>query len=708
MEAVAARAEDLTGEEWQQKTLHVSGLDCPDCAGKFEESVKRLDNVKNAALSFAAGKLYIDFRGGLEEVYQMAAARGYQLAEDGREVQAVRDPVKTRAAFVLISLAFLLSAVIAAKFGANFSAAFLLAATASGGFNTFRKAFASFRLRQFDMNVLMTVAVSGALFIGEWWEAAVVAFLFAAGNALETYTAEKNKRSIHALMDAIPEEARLLQEGVPRTVPVAGVRPGDQILIRPGERIPLDGVVTAGGSYVAEAAVTGEPLPTAKKEGEKVFAGTLNGDGSLTVAVTSLASDSTLAGIVKLVEEANTRRAPFQRFVDRFARVYTPSVIILAALIFTVGLAVSAGDWRPWLYRSLALLIVACPCALVVSTPVAVTAALTSAARRGVLIKGGAYLELAGQIRAVVFDKTGTLTSGAPSLQSIEVFNGIDEKEAVRIAASLAAHTGHPLAQAVALHAEAENLALSPVTGFVSYPGKGVAGLLGNTGYIMGSPAFLAEEGVSMDLARRNPASGNSTLCLANSSRLLAVITLSDSLRPGTHHLLNRLRELGIAYLAMLSGDREEAALQTAGGLGLDSVRGGLLPEEKEELVGRIRQRYGKTAMVGDGINDAPALASADLGIAMGVAGSATALETADVALMGDELSRLPYLVTLSRRTIAVIRQNIALSLFIKGLAVILVFPGWLTLWLAILADMGASILVTANGMRLLWAKDVD
>ncbi len=705
MGQMATDAEALPGD-LQRKAFRVSGLDCADCAGKFEETLRRLDNVEEASLGFASGKLYISYRGSLEEVHRLAASHGFRLMEEGSKVRLPFDPVKTRAVFALLSAIFLALAVVFVRISDAVSGILLLAATAAGGFNTFRKGILSLALRRFDMNVLMTLAVAGALFIGEWWEAAVVAFLFAAGNALETYTAEKNRRSIHALMDTIPGEANLLEGGIPRTVPLSSVRAGDLILVRPGERVPLDGLVQAGSSYVNESAVTGEPLPAAKKEGDRVFAGTLNGDGSLTVQVTSLASDSTLARIVRLVEEAQARRAPFQRFVDRFARVYTPTVILLAMLILAAGFAISAGDWRPWLYRSLALLIVACPCALVVSTPVAVAAALANAARHGILVKGGAYLEAAGRVKAIVFDKTGTLTGGSPGISGIVTFNGLGREDALRIAASLAAHSGHPLARAVSLYAQTEGMTLLPALDFVSYPGKGISGWVGGDTYLLGSPAYLAEEGVNLDLAELSLANGNSTLCLASGGRLLAVITLTDALRPGIRRLLNALRELGIGHLAMLSGDRETAALETARGLGLDYVKGGLLPGDKEEEVARIRRQFGRTAMVGDGINDAPALALADLGVALGAAGSATALETADVALMGDELWGLPYLISLSRRTVGVIRQNIILSLVIKGLAILLVFPGWLTLWLAILADMGASLLVTVNGMRLLYAGD--
>ncbi|MDW7651626.1 MAG: cation-translocating P-type ATPase [Bacillota bacterium] len=690
-------------EQLQEKTFRVEGLDCADCARQLEEGIAGLSGVGEAALSFTSGKLYLRYNGDLGEITKMIASHGYRLvAEDAGDAGTAL--ARQRAVYAGLSAAAILAAVVFSSIHPGISEAMLLVAVLTGGHLTFRRGMAALREGRLDMNTLMTVAVSGALLIGEWWEAATVAFLFAASNALETYTAEKNRRSIRALMNHVPEVAHRMQNGIPETVPVEAVDTGEEILVRPGERIPLDGTVTGGTSYVTEAAVTGESLPVAKEPGEHVYAGTLNGNGSLRIRVKGPARDSTLAKIVRLVEEAQARRAPAQQFIDRFARIYTPAVIGLAASIAIIGPFVGGGGWQPWLYRGLALLIVACPCALVVSTPVSIVAALTNATRHGVLIKGGSYLEQIGTVNAMVFDKTGTLTKGSPMVQRVMAFD-YPEDQLVQTAASLEAHSEHVLAEAVLTYARDRGLALLPAENFTAIPGKGVTATVAGSDYTLGSPAFMEHHGIPVAAVLQEVRGGETPVILASNQQVRGALYISDTVREESRAVLDALRSLGIKKLAMLTGDREEAARPLAASLGLDDVAAGLLPEDKESAVQRLREKYGNVAMVGDGINDAPALASATTGIAMGVAGSPTALETADIALMSDELARLPFLIDLSRQTMRIIRQNIALALLIKGLAILLVFPGWLTLWLAILADMGASLLVTANGMRLLTVK---
>ncbi|WP_243441157.1 heavy metal translocating P-type ATPase [Dethiobacter alkaliphilus] len=678
----------------------MEGLDCADCARQLEEGIRRLEGVDEAVLSYASGKLHLRYRRQLGEVRKMMESHGYRLLEEAEGEQG-SDLARKRTAYAVVSAMAILFAIIATPFNTNVSATLLLVAILTGGHLTFRRGIAAIRAGRLDMNTLMTVAVAGALFINEWWEAATVAFLFAASHALETYTAEKNRRSIRALMDTVPEEAHRLKDGVPETVPVEAVLPEEEILVRPGERIPLDGTIVSGSSYVTEAAVTGESLPVSKERGGNVYAGTLNGNGSLTVRVKGSAKDSTLANIVRLVEEAQARRAPAQQFIDRFAQIYTPVVIALAAAIAILGPVIAGGGWQQWVYRGLALLIVACPCALVVSTPVSIVASLTNAARQGILVKGGVYLEQMRDVNAIIFDKTGTLTKGTPMVTRILSTNYPQEK-LLQIAASLEAHSEHVLAEAIRKLAKEQELSPQQVSDFTAYPGKGVTGTVDGTRYYLGSPAFLAQHGYATSNLEMEAQGNETPVMLASEQTIHGALLISDTIRQESRSTLDNLRNLGIEKIAMLTGDREEAARPLALSLGLDDVAAGLLPEQKEQAVRRFRTKFGSVAMVGDGINDAPALASADVGIAMGAAGSPTALETADIALMGDELDKLPFLITLSRRTMGIIRQNIAFALLIKGLAIMLVFPGWLTLWLAILADMGASILVTANGMRLL------
>lgn len=694
-------AKAISDGDLQEKTIIIDGLDCADCAKKLEEKIRQADGVAEAVLSFTSGKLHLRYLGSLSGVYHTIENLGYEIRES-EDDDTTWANARKRVLYAALSAVALVLAMLFTRINPFYGNIFLFTAIAIGGHITFRRGIIGIVARQLDMNVLMTVAVVGALFIGEWWEAATVAFLFATSNALESYTAEKNRRSIRALMTTIPETAHRLTGEETETVAVEGIAAGEEILIRPGERIPLDGVIMSGSSSVMEAAITGESMPVSKGKGHGVFAGTLNGNGSLRVKVKGTAVDSTLAKIVTLVEEAQRRRAPAQQFIDRFASIYTPVVIGIAAVLVIGGPLLLGGGWHPWLYRGLALLIVACPCALVVSTPVSIVAALTNAARNGVLVKGGAYLETAGGIRAMVFDKTGTLTKGTPAVEAIHTLKDADENSIIQIAASLEAHSEHLLAAAVREYAKERKLDSLPVENFTVYPGQGIEGTVAGIHYSLGSLEFLIERGLPPEETEEVVVGTATAIGLAADEKLYGVILISDNLREESAIVLKTLRSMGIVRLAMLTGDRAEVAALIASRLNLDDVAAGLLPAEKEAAVRRFKEQYGKVAMVGDGINDAPALASADLGIAMGVAGSPTALETADVALMGDELEKLPFLIGLSRQTMVIIKQNIALALLIKGIAILLVFPGWLTLWLAILADMGASLLVTANGMRLL------
>ncbi len=686
--------------KWLEKTINVEGLDCADCAKKLEDKIRLADGIAEAVLSYATGRLHLRYNGSLAAVYDIIQKQGYRTSKE--KTHAAGDLVRRHIILAVISAAALLLATIFVRIDSFYVNVFLLIALFSGGYVTFKRSFNAIAAKQFDMNVLMTVAVAGAIFIGEWWEAATVAFLFSASNALESYTAARNRKSIRDLMITMPDTAHLLTGDDYETVAAEEIAAGEEILIRPGERIPLDGIVVSGSSFVMEAAITGESMPASKEKGHGVFAGTLNGNGSLRVRVKGTAYDTTLAKIVALVEEAQLRRAPTQRFIDKFASIYTPAVIGIAAVLTIGGPIAMGGDWHLWLYRGLALLIIACPCALVVSTPVSIAAALTNAARNGVLIKGGAHLETAGSISAIVFDKTGTLTKGTPAVQEIKAFNSADENSILQISASLEAHSEHLLASAVRSYAKRRELSFLPVSNFSVYPGKGIEGTVEDVHYILGSLDFLLERGISSKVYNCLDTDMATPVGLASDGKLYGIILISDNLREKSASVLTELRSLGITRLAMLTGDRSGVATLIASGLNLDDVSSELLPEEKEDAVQSYKKKYGKVAMVGDGINDAPALAAADLGIAMGISGTPVALETADVALISDELNKLPFLIGLSRRTMKIIKQNITMALLIKGIAILLVFPGWLTLWLAILADMGASLLVTANGMRLL------
>ncbi|BDG60057.1 cadmium transporter [Caldinitratiruptor microaerophilus] len=608
----------------------------------------------------------------------------------------------------LVSGAALAAAFVAARAGAA-AAVFVplyVAAMVIGGWGNARKAYHALPRLDFNMSVLMTVAVIGAAAIGEWEEGAIVAFLYAVSELLESRTMDRARRSIRELMDRAPRVATVRRDGGEVQVPAAEVRVGDVVIIWPGEMIPVDGRVVAGRSAVDEAPITGESVPVDKEPGAEVFAGTLNTDGSLEVEVTRRAEDTTLARIIHLVEEAQARRAPSQAFVDRFAAVYTPIVLTLAAGLAVVPPLVFDRDWGPWIYRGLALLVVSCPCALVVSTPVAIVSAIANAARHGVLIKGGVHLEAAGALTAVAFDKTGTLTRARPAVTDVVPLGDRTAGDLLALAAAVEARSEHPLAAAVLREAQARGLRPEPAGDFAALAGRGARATVGGETVYIGNPALFEELGIPVGPAgeqvRRLQAEGKTAVLVGTAQGPLGVIAMADEVRETARATLDALRRAGIRHTVMLTGDNEATARAIAARVGVDEVQSQLLPQDKVRAVEALRRRHGKVAMVGDGINDAPALAAATVGIAMGGAGTDAALETADIVLMADDLTKLPFTVRLSRATLRVIRQNIAFSIAVKLLAVLAAFPGWLTLWLAILADMGASVLVTLNGMRLL------
>ena len=558
-----------------------------------------------------------------------------------------------------------------------------------------------------DMNLLMTIAVIGAAAIGEWFEAATVTFLFAVSLLLESWSVGRARRAIGMLMDLAPPSARVRDDdGKEHDVPPEDVAVGTVFIVRPGERIPLDGDVVRGVSDVNQAPITGESVPVPKKPGLGAFAGTINGDGVLEVECTKPADDTTLAHIIRMVGEAQSRRAPSEQWVEQFARIYTPAVMGLAATVFLIPPLLFGGEWFDWLYRSLVLLVIACPCALVISTPVSVVAALAAAARNGVLIKGGIYVEAPAHLRAIAMDKTGTLTEGKPSLVDVVPMSGHDEMELLQRAAALESHSNHPLARAIVAAARERGVTIPDANELEIIQGKGATGRMGGKPYWLGSHRYLEERRQETpdvhDRLEAMQQAGRTVVVVGNETHVCGFITLADSLRPITAQTLKRLRDAGIEQIVMLTGDNQGTAEVIGEQAGIDEVHAELLPEDKVRAVETLVAKYHRVAMVGDGVNDAPALARASLGIAMGAAGSDAAIETADIALMSDDLSKLPWLIGHSRRTLAIIRQNITFSLAVKALFVVLTFAGSASLWAAIAADMGASLLVIFNGLRLL------
>ncbi len=702
----------------------VAGMDCGDCARSVERVVGQLPNVGSASVSFASGTLTVNRDGGAANHDDFIRTIGGAVDRAGytatlRDQQGPtrvpatpwwrhRKLIPAAVAALLWLAAFALEHVTDRTVPA---VALYAVAIIAGGYTIARAGVTALRAGRIDMNVLMSISVIGAAILGEWSEGAMVVVLFSIGTTLQAVTFDRTRNAIRSLLDLTPQEARVVRSGIETTVAAASLEVGDVVRVRPGERLPADGEVIDGTSAVNQAAITGESMPVDRGPGDDVFAGTMNGSGTLQVRVTKRAAQSMLASIVHLVEQAQSSKAPSQQLVDRFASVYTPIVVVLAALVGVSG-GVISGDWSTWVYRALVLLVIACPCALVISTPVSIVSAIGAATRSGTLVKGGAALEAAGRVKTVAFDKTGTLTLGRPSVMAIVPYGDSVESEILGMAAATEHDSEHPLARAIVARALHDRVDLPKATSFEALPGRGARAMIGDTEIVIGNDRLMSEVGVDdasihwiREHGDRFAASGQSVLSIASVSggvpALLGAIAVADRVRPGVRASLDALRHEGVERIVMLTGDRREVAEHIAAEAGVDEVRAELLPDEKATVIAELRERYGALAMVGDGINDAPALAVADVGIAMGVSGTDVALESAELALMRDDLSAMARLFRLSHRTVAIIRQNVTLSMVTKLLALLLGVLGFVNLWIAVLADVGASIVVTLNGLRL-------
>ena len=616
------------------------------------------------------------------------------------------------AALVLAGVAEALSFL--APTGAWWTAAGMaiaLAAILLAGLDVYKKGVSALIRRRLNINALMTVAVTGAFLIGQWPEAAMVMALYSIAELIEALAVDRARNAIAGLMALTPEAAEVRQaDGVSwQTMALADVPLSATVRVKPGGRIPLDGRITAGSSAVNQAAVTGESLPVDKTAGDPVFGGTINETGELELQVTAVASNSTLARIIQAVEQAQGTRAPTQTFIDRFAAVYTPTVFILALAVALLTPLLLGWSWLAALYKALVLLVIACPCALVVSTPVTIVSGLTTAARRGILIKGGSFLEDARRLKAVALDKTGTLTQGRPALVDSEFFGSADQAVVQRIALSLAARSDHPVSKAIAQGLQPGSaLSLPSVSEFAALPGRGVQGIVNGEAYVLGNHRLIQERQQSSPALEAtlalHEAQGRTLTLLAGSQGVLGLFAVADTIRETSRQAIAELKALGVTPV-MLTGDNTATAQAVAAHAGIDDARGNLLPEDKLAAIRQMQSQYGLTGMTGDGINDAPALAQADIGFAMGGTGTDIAMETADVVIMNDDLRRLAETVRLSRRTHAVLWQNITLALGIKAVFFVLAVFGDATMWMAVFADMGASLLVVANGLRLLRSK---
>ncbi|HGI4207236.1 TPA: heavy metal translocating P-type ATPase [Streptococcus agalactiae] len=703
-------------EKMTEKTYRIEGLSCTNCAGKFEKNVKQLPGVTSATVNFGASKISVEGQTTIEELEEAGAFENLIIRDDQENDEQVRSKesfIKRNIALI-ISLGFILVAVISQlSLGEDhlLTKALYILAIIIGGFDLFKEGFSDLIKLDFSMESLMTIAIIGAAFIGEWAEGSIVVILFAISEALERFSMDKARQSIRSLMDIVPKEALIRRNNVEQLVSVDKIDIDDIMIIKPGQKIAMDGLVINGHSSVNQAAITGESVPVEKQLDDEVFAGTLNEEGVLEVKVTKKVTDTTIAKIIHLVEEAQGERAPAQAFVDKFAKYYTPFIIIMALLIVVVPPLFFGGDWNKWLYQGLSILVVGCPCSLVISTPVSIVSAIGNAAKNGVLVKGGVYLEEIGHLRAIAFDKTGTLTKGKPVVTDFIATSSETDINYLSIISSLESLSQHPLASAILNEADKTNVDYKSIQieDFQSITGKGLTGIHQNIRYYIGSPklfsASVIEETAVKVQYRQFQEQGKTAMYFGTDEQILGVIAVADEVRDSSAAVISELHKLSIEHTIMLTGDNTKTAESIGKQLGVTEIKGDLMPQEKLDSIKALRTTYNKVAMVGDGINDAPALAASTVGIAMGGAGTDTALETADVALMGDDLQKLPFIVRLSRQTLKVIKQNITFSLGIKLLALLLVIPGWLTLWIAIVADMGATLLVTLNGLRLMKVK---
>jgi Cd2+/Zn2+-exporting ATPase len=694
-----------------ESVFKIEGMDCHEEVAILERRLKKLSGLEALDADVLGQRLKIKYDAAklsTSAIAEAVAQTGMRAWLEHEQPVGRAPRAATRFTFVVISGVALAAGMVMdlARIDQRFAVAVYALAIGAGGVYSVRRAIHAARSLALDINVLMLVAVCGAMVLGQWSEGAAVVFLFALAQLLEARAMERARGAIRALMDLAPIEAIRIRGGVEERVPVDDVRVGDRVLVRPGEKIPLDGRITDGRSAVNQAPVTGESLPVDKGPGDEVFAGTINGRGALEVIVERLRGDSTIARIIHLVEHAQAERAPSQTFVERFARVYTPAVLILAVLIGVVPPTLGTGAWGDWIYRALVLLVISCPCALVISTPVSVVSALAAAARKGVLIKGGAHLERLAGVRCVAFDKTGTLTRGELHVVGVAPVNGGSAERILQLAASIESRSEHPIGRAILARALDEQLALEPVQQFEALPGLGAEALVGESTVLVGSHRLFEERGIcSAEVHARVEAfgaDGRSLVMVGASGSPVGVIGVADRPREAARDTVQMLRDHGVTHVALLTGDHEPAARTLASAVGVDEVRSGLLPQDKVAAVRALRDQHGTTAMIGDGVNDAPALAAADVGIAMGAAGSDAALETADVALMADELLKIPYALRLSRATLRNIRANIAFSIALKAAFLVMAVLGVATLWMAVVADMGASLIVIANALRLL------
>ncbi len=713
VEALAKAAGAEVIDRYGHRVWAVRAVTSEDAGRRLEQSILQVRGVMAASVNLASQLVRVEFdRGQLKTAHiEKAIAAAGAATVPARQAPQSWYRRNRELAWSLAAGLCLVVGFAAARSGGSASTTvpLYLAAYAFGGFDLVRHAVSGIRRGRFvfDIDLLMLVAAIGAAFLGEWAEGAFLLFLFSLAHALEHYALENARASIRQLADLAPAIARVQRDGRLDEVPVEQVQPGELVLIRPAERVPVDGQIVEGASAMNQAPITGESVPVDKTVGDSVFAGAINGEGAVTVRTTKAVGDRTLDRVIQLVEEAQTQKAPTQVFTDRFERIFVPCVLVAAALLIVVPPMLGVWDAATSFYRAMALLVASSPCALALGTPATVLAGIAQAARRGVLIKGGAHLEGLGLIRAIALDKTGTLTIGTPEVTDVLAVHAKSEADLLQVAAAVERQSQHPLAAAVVRKAEADGVPTLTADNVESVTGRGIRARVNGRRVEIGNLRMFDDAGGDMPevvqaLAARLVRSGRSVMIVRSEHEWLGLIGLADRPRPGVREVLTRLRAVGMKAIVMLTGDHGSVGEAIGKEVGIDQVRGGLLPEDKVTAIRDLLQIHGRVAMVGDGVNDAPALAQATVGIAMGAAGTATALETADVALMGDDLGRLPFAVGLSRRARTIIRQNLFLSLCVIAVLIIATTTGMFGIGPAVLVHEGSTLVVIANALRLL------
>lgn len=721
----------------------VQGLSCPNCTREMQEEIRKLDHGDNARLSYTSGKLILSPHVDLYRVETILKSDGARIVEAPRAASPTTDAdphhhthsshqhvsshghehghthehshggeQKMKWLLSVSAIFYLLTFILEGTIPEPVVIALYAGAMILSGYSTFLRGLRNLTRFKFNMDTLMTVALIGAVIIGEWREATLVAILFGLNELLEGYGMNRARQSMEALLAAAPKEAELWKDGQAMLVPIASLSPGDKVRVRPGEKIPSDGAISQGTGAVNEAAITGESVPVTKREGDAVYGGSVSTDGVLYITITKAYEDSSLAKIMHLVQEAQDSKTPTELFIDKFARYYTPAIMIIALAVTLIPPLLLNQPWMTWVYQGLSILIVGCPCSLVLSSPIALVSGMTRAARNGILIKGGVHLEQLGRLEAIAFDKTGTLTKGEPAVYAETVY---DESKFYGVVGALEQSSLHPLAKAIMNHLEIKQpqCLFNEPQQITVLPGEGIRADIGGKWFWVGSEEVLKHvkgpqehiRAVEEDI-RRLKNQGYTIVAAVSEDRVLGQFGLADEIRPETATVVRKLHEAGITDTVMLTGDHEQSAQAIAKQSGVTRVFASLLPEQKVAKIKELSSRK-KTGMVGDGINDAPALAAADLGIAMGK-GTDSAIETADVVLMQDHLGKLPGAIKTARRVNQIIKWNIGISLSLKAIALLLTIPGWLTLWIAIISDMGATIIVTLLGLTILLGKDKE